>query len=33
MSSDSHRSTSTYAGIAGRSSFAGTWRFYAWRFI
>jgi len=31
---DSHRTTSQQlAGAAGRSSFAGSWRFYAWRFI
>jgi hypothetical protein len=34
MSSDGHRSTLRTAGLAGRSSFAGSsWRFYAWRFI
>jgi len=34
MQNYSHRSTSTLAGLAGRTSYAGgTWRFYAWRFI
>jgi len=35
MQNDSHRSTSsTFAGLAGRTSYAGgSWRYYAWRFI
>jgi hypothetical protein len=34
MQNDAHQSTSTLAGLAGRTSYAGgSWRYYAWRFI
>jgi hypothetical protein len=34
MQNDSHRSTSSLAGLAGSTSYAGgSWRYYAWRFI
>jgi hypothetical protein len=34
MHSTGHRTTSQHpTGTAGRTSFAASWRFYAWRFI